>query len=176
MRLCRIPLILAGFPILAAVLCDCGNPLLTAFLSTFEIENRSGQTVSVTPIGMTEGQGHIAPLPRYDDKGDIPQRHLQRTRIVLDPGETVHITYDMDDINFRHILVRTVSGHVRLLDTDKRGTLSLCYGAHEKVYVIPSLDMIPEAPVELLPCENGATVKYEPLRVEYARPIEETSG
>ncbi len=132
------------------------------WLVSFDIVNESGVDLWVTPIGMMEGSGLYAPLPRYSDKifpVAIPL-WKQEHDILLESGESLRYTYDYDDINFRHILVRTNSDDIYLVDTDKKGTLHSCYGPQKKKYTIPPLADLRKAPAGLIPCTNGKSVKY----------------
>lgn len=152
--------------VLGVVVLRSCHPVARVFVSELRIRNDSGVTVWVTPIGMWEGRGRIGPLPRLTPALWM-WRHPRQTRLRLDPGESVRILYDWDDINFRHILVRDAAGVVRILDTDRKGNLGNCYRAQRDTYVIPALKMLRLAPAELHPCEKGKAVDYPPLRIEY---------
>jgi hypothetical protein len=145
------------------------NPLLLAFLANFEIKNDSGLAVQVTPIGMWEGSGLYGPLPTYRSEHPpaIPAR--APCDIPLAPGETISITYDWDDINFRHLLVRVPDGRLLITDTDKMGSLHYCYGPQQKQYVIPPPNLVQEASSELAPCCGGKKVRYSGA-IEYGAP------
>ena len=156
----------AGVAALAIALTGCPG-IAAAFLATFEIRNDSGEPVWVTPIGMTEGSGRFGPLPRYNRQEGSTRSNPNRTRLLLKPGESVAVTYDTDDINFRHILVRPARGPLRILDTDHMGTLGACYGPQKALYAIPSLRTLLPAPIDLEACETGSYVPYPPLRIEY---------
>lgn len=144
------------------------NPMVLAFIATFEMYNDSGVDVWVTPIGMCEGSGEYGPLPRYRDRYPPALWSRQDHDVPLEAGDSVRITYDMDDINFRHILVRTGSEDVFILDTDKMGDRHSCYGPQQDAYGIPPLDQLEKAPAELLPCAKGESVSYSGM-VEYSR-------
>jgi len=81
------------------------NPMLLAFLESFSIVNNSGEAVEVMPLGMLTVTGRYGPLPRY--KGFFPPAvPLQSSQpIHLSPAAEAKLTYDYDDINFRHILI-----------------------------------------------------------------------
>jgi hypothetical protein len=139
------------------------NPMALVFLVSFEVVNESEEHVWVTPIGMLEGSGEYGPLPRYRAPRlpALPLRGRGRHyEIPLRAGESVKITYDWDDINFRHILVRTESGDVLIVDTDKLGTRGSCYAAQKSRYAIPSLQKLRRAAGELAPCAEGQRVAY----------------
>jgi|GEM_PF-2878338 len=143
---------------------NASNPIQLAFLDSFWIVNQSGQYVEVMPIGITAGRGSYAPLPRY--KNSFPPAmslHLSET-VDIAPHEKQLVTYDWDDINFRHLLIRDHSGRAYLLDTDKKGTREMCYGPQQEFYVIPPLAELRPAPLELLPCFSGEIVTWEGTR------------
>jgi len=150
-----IPVALGGIGLL--LLC---NPMLLTFLTSFEIRNESGMDVRVTPIGRWEGTGDYGPLPRYWNRTPpaIPSRRGHD--IPIKAGGRLKIIYDWDDINFRHLLVRSGSGEVYITDTDKKGTLHYCYAAQHSSYRIPPLKEMQKAPDELLPCTRGEDVRY----------------
>jgi len=159
-----IPILLGG--ILLLLLC---NPMLLMFLSRFEIRNDSGVEVWVTPIGRWEGTGDYGPLPRYWNRTPpaIPSWHDHE--IPLDAGGRLTVIYDSDDINFRHLLVRTADGEVYITDTDRMGTVYSTYAAQESSYRIPPVKEMPKAPDELLPCTRGEAVQYSGA-VDYPEP------
>jgi len=138
------------------------NPMLLAFLTNIEVYNDSGVDIWVTPIGMWEGSGTYGPLPRYNGDSAPARRSRQTHDIPLKAGGAVKITYDWDDINFRHLLVRTASGEVYITDTDKHGGRSACYSPEHDRYRIPPITEMQQAPAELLPCTRGESVQYSP--------------
>lgn len=153
-----VPVALAAGGVTVAAL-RAVNPMQMAFLADFEIINDSGRDVRVTPIGMWQGSGRYSSLPRYRDSYP-PVLPCQSHVVPVAAGRSVRITYDWDDINFRHILVRTSSGGVFMLDTDNKGTLGSCYAAEKERYRIPPLGDLRRAPARLIPCTRGASVLY----------------
>lgn len=144
------------------------NPEQLGFLASFEVANDSGSGVLITPIGMAQGSGLYMPLPRYKDAFPPAVPMLgARHNIPVGAGQTVRITYDWDDINFRHILVKTGDGRILILDTDKMGGRDGCYDPQQSSYRIPPLAELPLASSELAPCaEKGRAVVYSGA-VEY---------
>lgn len=136
------------------------NPVLLAFLASFEMYNDSGADIWVTPIGMREGSGEYGPLPMYQNKFPPAKRARSNHDIPLRDGDSLTITYDCDDINFRHILVRTQQRKLFIVDTDRIGNLDSCYPPQEEVYGIPPLADLAQASDELVPCTRGKTVRY----------------
>ncbi len=144
----------------ALVAFNAYNPMLSAFLVSFEMYNGSGRDVWVTPIGMWEGSGEYGPLPRFRKIGGGAYPYSKNHDLHLATGETLAYTYDWDDINFRHILVRDARGKVLILDTDKQGGLHVCCAAQQTRYTIPPLSTLSQAPPELVPCTKGRTVRW----------------
>jgi len=136
------------------------NPMQVAFVEGFEVVNDSGETVSVTPVGMWQGTGEYGPLPLYRSRLPAIPELRGRAQRQLAPSAACRFLYDHDDINFRHLLVRTAAGDVFILDTDKRGSLNACYGPQQSTYRIPPLVGLSGAPAELLPCVNGDSMSY----------------
>jgi hypothetical protein len=135
------------------------NPLLIAFLDEFTVCNDSGEDITVVPIGMWERTGEYGPLPLYRRRFPaLPVRGTSGTFVPA--GGTARFIYDWDDINFRHILVRSASGKTLIVDTDRRGSVNWCYAAERDIYRIPVLRGLPPADRELLPCFTGASVPY----------------
>ena len=131
------------------------NPMQIAFLESFDIVNNTGQKIEVMPIGVIEGSGKYSPLPRYKNSFP-PCVPLDRTKpIKMEPGTTIKVTYDYDDINFRHFLIKDEKGRIFILDTDKTGDLSGSYGPQKDKYVIPDINNLRIAPMELISCFYG---------------------
>ncbi len=136
------------------------NPLKMAFLNDFIVVNESGENLWMTPIGMLANRGEYCPIGRYRDNFP-PVRYLEPSYdIPIKAGGSIKITYDWDDVNFRHILVRKNSNDIFILDTDKRGTLYSCYPPEKKKYTIPPLKDLLGAPSELFPCVENKCINY----------------
>lgn len=136
------------------------NPLFLALVSEFEIVNDSGQYIRVTPVGMIEGDGRYCPLGTFYQK--LPSKKKLRNvyDVEMKAGEAIKIIYDSDDINFRHILIKTAFGGIYIMDTDKCGTLHSSCGAQREKYVIPDLSTLSLASSELYPLINDQCIKY----------------
>jgi hypothetical protein len=147
------------------------NPFLLAFLTTFRVANESGEDLRITPIGMWEGSGRYGPLPMYRNASP-PAWPRKGHGLRLPAGKSISITYDWDDINFRHILVKGRGDRILILDTDRMGTLTGCCPPAKERYVIPKLKELRPAPKELVPCFRGKDVAYSGAK-EY--PVGEDS-
>ncbi|MCD4784548.1 MAG: hypothetical protein K8T10_12065 [Candidatus Eremiobacteraeota bacterium] len=137
------------------------NPMGLAFKASFNIVNKSGEDMRITPIGMWEGkEGYYGPLPRFYDKYPPMIPNLRNHSIKLKANQKLKYTYDWDDINFRHILIERKNREIYILDTDKMGTSGACIGPQKKSYEIPHPIMLETAPPELIPCTKGKEIKY----------------
>lgn len=136
------------------------NPLLIAFLTTFEIRNDSGVDLQVMPIG--QGSAHLGPLPQYESDEPPVHRVRQTAPKWLAAGATLRVVYDWDDVSFRHILVRSRGGPLLILDTDR--AVGCCYSPRQTLYVIPRLTTLRRAPPELEMCRSGKYVEYSRLQ------------
>ncbi len=148
------------------------NPMQAMFLTTFRVKNLSGVNVTITPIGVRETTLAYMPLPRSDDER-MPILDRIDYGIEVPANGGIDITYNSDDVNFRHILVKGPDGRVLILDTDKRGTRHVCYPAQQKVYAIPRLQKLKETPKELIPCFYGKSLSYSGAE-EYPEPAVRT--
>jgi hypothetical protein len=155
-----IAFIFVACPFLWLRIINAFDPMQLAFLESFQIENRSGQYLEVVPIGMFEGTGLYGPLPLYRNTFPpaIPLPTSQTISIAS--GNKTRVTYDYDDVNFRHILIRDKTGHIYILDTDKKGTKQACYGPQKDIYTIPPVDQLQIAQSELIQCFYGHKVSY----------------
>ncbi len=150
--------VIAGlFSLFVVIFC---NPMVLMFMVSFDIVNESGSDLWITPIGMWEGNRRYGPLPRFRDRYPPCIPHGQHCDIPVKAGQRLRITYDCDDINFRHILLRDISGIIYIVDTDKKGTARYCCGPQKKEYVIPPLEDLQKAPDELASCTRGENVSY----------------
>ncbi len=146
--------LLAGCLVLLTFVCG-------PFISQFNIVNNSGAEVSVTPIGMGDRTSEYSFLPTYASAlPSIPYVARGFTYdISLEPSESVRIIYDMDDVQFGHILVRSKSGEVFIVVTGEVDG-HCCCGPEKETYEIPPLSHLPKAPPELVPCIEGEQVLY----------------
>jgi hypothetical protein len=158
--LAGVAFLLAG-PYALLVCVNAFNPMQLVFLTSFTMYNESGADLWVTPVGMWEGSGSYGPLPRYRDAYPPAWRLRERSDLLLPADGELQITYDWDDINIRHVLVRTSAGDVYIMDTDQKGDLHGCYAAQQERYGIPQLSELELAPEELLRCTRGENVSYE---------------
>jgi hypothetical protein len=120
------------------------NPMALAFQYEFEVINESQEQIEITPIGTIGREGIKEILPQYS--GRLPAwPTLRQGAFALDPGSSVKVLYDWDDINFSEIVIRTSSGAYRQLVVDPNPTESQYHSPVSERYVIPSLAQLPEA-------------------------------
>jgi hypothetical protein len=131
----RIPLLLLFLvALLSLSLCCCPigllinnvNPVHYGFLAEFQVVNESGETVYITPIGAVrtvERPRHV--LVRASPR--LPGTPaLRQGDIRLDPGESLRIIYDRDDVAASEIAVRNAQGEYRqLVISDRQKSLIL---------------------------------------------------
>lgn len=123
------------------------NPMQEAFITEFEIENNTQQTVWVTPVG-TFNEGGKSALPQFMSR--FPSIPLGRSRdLMIEPGARRHIYYDWDDINFSEIAVRDSSGVLRNLVIDDSPPAEDYYANQEDLYRIENLESLPKASPEI---------------------------
>jgi hypothetical protein len=151
--------VLLALVVWAAVLYLGGSLFALVFVTDFRLTNNSGDDLLVTPIGMAEGDGEYVPLPQFRT-ASIPLLRVRGLRRELPAGRVIRVVYDADDVNFRHVLVENTRGQVYLMDTDKRGSLRVCYRNQQTEYTVPPLASLPRAPDELLPLLQGKAVHY----------------
>lgn len=150
-----------GLALIATVAVFC-NPMLLAFLVSFDIINNSGQDLEIMPIGIM-ATGEYGPLPRFHSSWPPAIPVDSKKPIRLSATGRVRVTYDYDDINFRSILVRDEQGALYILPTDARGSTANFYGPQQKEYVVPLLKELKKAPSELWPCFDGKKCLNPPL-------------
>jgi hypothetical protein len=135
MRAKRVPtLLLFLMALLSLPLCCCPigllinnvNPIHYAFLIEFQVVNESEETMYITPIG----EVRTVQRPRHILLRASPRLPgtpaLRQGDIRLDPGESLRIIYDADDVAASEIAVRNAQGEYRQLfirDRQKRLTL-----------------------------------------------------
>ena len=128
--------------LILSILIAAGSVL--ALVADFTIENRSGETLWVTPIGSVGPEGHRQQLPVVMS-GFFSFPSFSPARYRLDPGESVTVKYDMDDINFSEIAVEDNEGQLFELVTNPNPTINRYHGPLQDVYVIGSLEKLSEA-------------------------------
>ena len=91
------------------------NPIHLFFLVEFRVINESGETVYITPIGAVR----TVQMPRHVLLRVSPRLPgtpaLRQGDIRLDPGESLRIIYDADDVAASEIAVRNARGEYRQL-------------------------------------------------------------
>ena len=92
------------------------NPMALAFLTTFEVENKTDEEIFVTPIGAVGQNGHRHTLP-YSASTCLYIMAPSSADYPITPGGLREFTYDWDDIQFSEILVRRASEDYRVIPT-----------------------------------------------------------
>ncbi len=73
------------------------------FLTEFTVENRTEETIVVTPVGTGES-GHRGPLP-VKMFAFPPFAAFRSGEFRLAPDESISVQYDMDDITLSELVV-----------------------------------------------------------------------
>lgn len=90
------------------------NPMMSAFLEDFHLENATGQVVQTTLLGRIGDQPDLHVLPQYQSvRPTLPAR--PGIRRPLEPGQRLHLIYDADDLNLAVILIEAVGQPAREL-------------------------------------------------------------
>lgn len=136
----RVRMILLLLALVSSPLCCCGpiyllNVLPSSFLppavdfmvNLFEeevrVENRSGETLYITPITTTYGQPMVIPQSTFIRQRDIP----------LQSNGSIVLTYDSADMPLSGIAVCRTDNDCRLLAAN-----------HSKVYYLDSFESLPK--------------------------------
>jgi hypothetical protein len=125
------------------------NPIHLFFLVEFRVINESDETVYITPVGtMRTLQKQRYVLSRASPR--LPGTPaLRQGDIRLDPGESVRIIYDDEDIAASEIAVRNVQGEYRqLVISGRQKRLTLDEETPE--YTIRSFDRLSKIAPEVL--------------------------
>ncbi|WP_145379291.1 hypothetical protein [Symmachiella dynata] len=122
-------------------LLNCFNPMQLAFISDFEIENKTQQPIWVTPVG-TFNSGIKAVLPQSMAAFPaIPAWHSRDLPIA--PGARRRVYYDWDDINFSEIVVRDAVGTVAVQLVDAHPPTKDYYANKMDLYEISDIGTLP---------------------------------
>lgn len=120
------------------------NPMQSAFITDFTVENQSGEDVQFTPIGTWGAEGNRATLPIFAVR--FPAIHSLKTgNFLLKPGERRVVLYDWDDINLSEIAVRSQEGKLYQLVIDPTPTERQYHAPETNLFVIPLLSTLPTA-------------------------------
>ena len=154
-----LPLLLFLVAVLSLPLCCCPtallinnvNPIHYAFLVEFQVVNESGETIHITPIGAVR----TVQKPRHVLLRASPRLPgtpaLRQGDIRLDPGESVRIIYDDEDIAASEIAVRNDQWEYRqLVIRGRQKRLTPDEGMPENVYTLRSFDRLSKISPEVL--------------------------
>ncbi|MDB2686808.1 hypothetical protein N9Y42_06310 [Mariniblastus sp.] len=143
LRLAAIPYYLAlffAFLIWITVLC----PL--AFMTDCSVTNKTGESLSVTPIGTVGPDGQRTLLPLY--RTSFPYFvKSKRGDFQVRPGETFRFDYDMDDVNFSEIVVENPAGEMRQIIVNLNPTQNQYMVPDETNFVVGDFaSLVPTTP------------------------------
>ena len=118
-------------------------PMMDLFKGEAQVENRSGETVYLTPITMTYGYPIVIGQPASIRQRDFPLQH----------DRSIVLTYDTADAPLSGIAVCRADGDCRLLDADRSG-----------VYYLDSFDTLPRLKMDwLLAIQSHPTYSFNIL-------------
>ena len=125
------------------------NPMVSMFMCTIKIVNRSGETVHVTPIGTHIGIKESRDvLDQYAIKMP-PIPVFKQGNFILRPNESKIIDYNCDDVRLSEILVRTNDGSYKQISSQ-----------NYKVNVIPPISELSNASNAVLDAAKGSEFKW----------------
>ncbi|MFC1814122.1 hypothetical protein ACFL03_15670 [Thermodesulfobacteriota bacterium] len=111
------------------------NPMAYMYMHSFQVVNRSGETVYVTPVGTHIGTGSRFVLAQYAiEMPAIPV--FKQGNFILGPDQPKKIVFDRDDISPSEILIRANNGSYKQIAIDPQS-----YAVTD----IPSLSDLPNA-------------------------------
>jgi len=126
------------------------NPMVSMFMCTITIVNRSGETIHVTPIGT-----HIA-IKEYRNVLDQyaiimpPIPVFKNGNFILRPNESKIIDYNCDDVRLSEILIRTNDGSYKQISSQ-----------NYRVNVIPPINKLSDASNAVLNAAKGSEFQWE---------------
>jgi len=109
-----------------------------AFSDDFTVENRTGQTLLITPVASGEG-GRRFPLP-VTLAVFLPLRTPRCGGYRLPPGEALTLVYDSDDAIFSEIVAEDEQGHFYERTVGSRLTGARWQGPTQRHYVFEHLE------------------------------------
>ena len=120
------------------------NPMALAFLTVFEIENKTDKVILVTPIGAVGPNGFRRQLP-YSISTQFYIIDPSKIDYSIQPGEVKQFIYDCDDVQFSEILVRSAAERYRVITTGLHPTQGQYRPPAKKRFEIVDLEVAPFA-------------------------------
>jgi hypothetical protein len=127
-----------------------------------KFENKSGEKIKITPIGIVEGRNEIGPL--IEIKKQLFFIEAQNNRFDLNKGESLKITYDWDDQNLQFVVIEFPKDDIRILRIDVEFWENQTYNGgfwapREYKYIITPKNELPLCPEILKLTIKGKYVK-----------------
>ena len=117
------------------------NPMQLVFITSFTVQNASGQPIDITPVGTRGSEGKKSLLPIFTTASPafpaIKTRHFH-----IENGDSIAIRYDWDDVNFSEIVVRTSENHYHQLVVDPTPTDNQYHPPTSDHFVIPPISQL----------------------------------
>ena len=142
---------------------DTINPENLSFLTRFEIENRSGESIRVWVAG-TGDSGSLVPLPLYFSR--IPGIPAFRAGgFEVPSGGRRAVNFDYDHHNFTLILILSETRGLLALPVDQNRRPGCCWRPLQDVYAVPSLHSLRAATEQEQQVVKGAVSVWPVLAV-----------
>src|SRR5688572_1111628 len=93
------------------------NPMQIGFITDIHITNALGEAITVTPVGAVGREGHRAGLPIFRSRSPAIASDVHGG-FVIQPGQTIEVLYDWDDINLSELVIEFADGTARQLVVD----------------------------------------------------------
>ncbi len=120
------------------------NPMQLAFITDIQVTNATDEPLRVTPIGAIGAEGRRIPLPIFRQRSPAYPA-TQVGGFLVQPGASIEILYDWDDVNLAEIVVENSKGDLRQLVADPDPTRDQYHPAEPNTFTIsdfPTLDPV----------------------------------
>ena len=134
-------LLWASYPlVLLSTLLLGGLVLSAAWTVSFSVDNRTSETVIVTPLETFPRTGRSGPLPIHVSRY-VSLPSFRDPRFELPPGTSVTVSYDPDDILFTSIVVQGGALRPRELLVESRAPNGYS-GPKRDLFVLDNLELL----------------------------------
>jgi len=135
-RLLRFAWFINTTLVVLSALAIAGMIFGAAFVADLTVENRTAETVWITPIGAVGDEGVRVPLPIMLARIPLALPAFQHGDFRLLPGEVVTISYDFDDVNFSEVVIRDAQGRWTQVVADPHPTANRYHAPLQKPFVL----------------------------------------
>lgn len=142
-------LLLPFFCLTILVIGNTINPMALAFLTDFNVENKTNEILFITPIGTKSPNGSWHQLP-YSFSSSFYFIIPSKIDYPIEPGGLKNFIYDYDDIQFSEILIRRTGEKSRVFSIQAPLQLDGYYPPERKQFEIKDVNTLPFAKKEHL--------------------------